>query len=59
MTNNALEMLSARAQLMEVIAPICDEFFCENFPASSDKYEELVLVLCDAVYRNLPSQTNS
>ena len=51
-----LEMLTSREQLMEDIDCICDEFFCEYFPSSADKYEELVRVLCDAVCKNLPSQ---
>ena len=59
MTKNSLEMLTSREQLMYDIDAICDEFFCENFPASTDKYEELVSVLCDAVCRNFPNQTNS
>ena len=53
--NNTLVILPAREQLMEDIDCICDEFFCENFPASSDKYEELVRVLCDSVCKNFPS----
>ena len=54
--NIDLEMLTAREQLMEDIDCICDEFFCEYFPASSDKYEELVRVLCDAVVKNFPTK---
>ena len=50
-----LEMLSQRELLMEDIDSICDGFFCENFPSSSDKYEELVTLLCDAVCKNFPS----
>ena len=50
-----LEMLSQREQLMEDIDSICDGFFCENFPASADKYEELVRQLCDAVCVNFPT----
>ena len=50
-----LEMLSQREQLMEDIDSICDGFFCENFPASKDQYEELVTLLCDAVCTNFPS----
>ena len=53
--SNLLEMLSAREQLIEDIDAICDEFFCENFPASTDKYEKLVRVLCDAVCKNFPA----
>ena len=53
--NPHLEMLMQREQLMEDIDSICDEFFCENFPASTDKYEELVRVLCDAVCKNFPA----
>ena len=49
-----LEMLSQREQLMEDIDSICDGFFCENFPASKDQYEELVTLLCDAVRTNFP-----
>ena len=52
--NPMLETLMQREQLMEDIDAICDEFFCENFPASTDKYEELVRVLCDAVCTNFP-----
>jgi len=56
MENNTLDMLMSREQLMEDIDAICDEFFCENFPASSDKYEELVRVLCDSVCKNFPTK---
>ncbi len=54
--NPNLEMLMQREQLMEDIDSICDEFFCENFPASTDKYEELVRVLCDSVCKNFPAK---
>ena len=54
--NAQLEMLTSREQLMEDIDAICDEFFCENFPSSSDKYEELVRVLCDSVCKNFPTK---
>ena len=54
--NTQLEMLTSREQLMEDIDAICDEFFCEYFPASSDKYEELVRVLCDSVCKNFPTK---
>ena len=50
-----LEMLSQRELLMEDIDSICDGFFCENFPASKDQYEELVSLLCDAVCTNFPA----
>ena len=50
-----LEMLSQRELLMEDIDSICDGFFCENFPASKDQYEELVTLLCDAVRTNFPT----
>ncbi len=53
--NNHFEMLSQRELLMEDIDSICDGFFCENFPSSNDKYEELVTLLCDAVCTNFPS----
>ena len=55
MMNSDLEMLTQREQLMEDIDSICDGFFCENFPASADKYEELVRQLCDAVCVNFPT----
>jgi hypothetical protein len=55
MTNNKLEMLSAREQLMEDIDAICDEFFCEHFPNSQEQFDDLVRVLCDAVCANFPS----
>ena len=54
--NTQLEMLTSREQLMEDIDAICDEFFCEYFPASTDKYEELVRVLCDSVCKNFPTK---
>ena len=54
--NNTLVMLPAREQLMEDIDAVCEEFFCEFFPASADKYEELVRVLCDKVCENFPAQ---
>lgn len=47
------DKVAIREQLMEDIDSICDEFFCENFSASADKYEELVRVLCDSVCKNL------
>ena len=50
-----LEMLTQRELLMEDIDSICDGFFCENFPASKDQYEELVSLLCDAVCTNFPA----
>jgi hypothetical protein len=53
--NSDLEMLSQRELLMEDIDSICDGFFCENFPASKDQYEELVALLCDAVCKNFPT----
>ena len=53
--NSDLEMLSQRELLMEDIDSICDGFFCENFPASKDQYEELVTLLCDAVRTNFPT----
>ena len=53
--NDMIEMLTSREQLMEDIDAICDEFFCEYFPSSSDKYEELVRVLCDSVCKNFPT----
>ena len=54
--NDMIEMLTSREQLMEDIDAICDEFFCEYFPSSSDKYEELVRVLCDSVCKNFPTK---
>ena len=52
MTNNNLEMLTAREQLMEDIDCIITDYFAEydvNYDA------ELVRILCDAVCRNFPS----
>ena len=52
MTNNNLEMLTAREQLMEDIDCIITDYFAEydvNYDA------ELVRILCDAVVRNFPS----
>ena len=56
--NDTLEMLSAREQLMEDIISIVSEgsasgHICEE---SSDMLQTM---LCDAVCRNFPNQTNS
>lgn len=59
MTNDKLEMLSAREQLMEDIDTICDEFFYDTRRVWGDEYDEeqqqLVKILCDAVCKNFPS----
>jgi len=52
MTDNKLEMLSAREQLMEDIDCIIEEYF-QEYGITNDP--ELVKVLCDAVCKNFPS----
>jgi len=52
MTDNNLEMLSAREQLMEDIDCIIEEYF-QEYGITNDP--ELVKVLCDAVCSNFPS----
>jgi len=52
MTDNKLEMLSAREQLMEDIDCIIEEYF-QEYGITNDP--ELVKVLCDAVCANFPS----
>ena len=52
MTNNNLEMLTAREQLMEDIDCIIDEYF-QEYGITNDP--ELVKVLCDAVIKNFPT----
>jgi hypothetical protein len=52
MTDNNLEMLSAREQLMEDIDCIIEEYF-QEYGITNDP--ELVKVLCDAVCANFPS----
>jgi hypothetical protein len=56
MTNTKLEMLSAREQLMEDIDCIIDGFFYDTWGEEyyTQDREELVKVLCDAVWKNLP-----
>lgn len=56
MTNNKLEMLSAREQLMSDIECIVESVFWDTwgdeYPATQN---ELIKTLCDAVCKNFPS----
>ena len=52
---NEFEVLTAREQLMTDIDAICDEFFCEHFPASGAQMDKLVAELCDTVVMNFPT----
>ena len=60
---NQLEMLTAREQLMEDIDSIVDDFFYANDDVYkhftngnlSAEVEDFVMLLCDAVCRNFPT----
>jgi len=52
MTDNQLEMLTAREQLMEDIDCIITDYFAE-YDVNYDG--ELVKILCDAVCKNFPT----
>ena len=58
--NDALEMLSAREQLMWDIDGIVDDFTfdlpIDDIHERSELAEELTRVLCDAVCRNFPTK---
>jgi predicted transcriptional regulator len=52
---NDLQMLTAREQLMEDIDAIVEEHsYYSNM--SSEKAEDLIRVLCDAVCKNFPTK---
>jgi hypothetical protein len=56
MTDNKLEMLSAREQLMSDIECIIEGFFWDTWGDEYvDAQNELVKVLCDSVCSNFPS----
>jgi hypothetical protein len=56
MTNDKLEMLTAREQLMEDIDCIIESFFWDTWGDEYDEeQQELVKILCDAVCKNFPS----
>ena len=56
MTNDKLEMLTAREQLMEDIYCIIESFFWDTWGDEYDEeQQELVKILCDAVCKNFPS----
>ena len=52
--NNQLEMLSQREQLMEDIDAIITSQYL-NDKINEDDMEDLILVLCDAVCTNFPT----
>jgi hypothetical protein len=56
MTDNKLEMLSAREQLMSDIECIIEGFFYDTWGDEyTEEQNELVKVLCDSVCSNFPS----
>ena len=55
---NNLKILTAREQLMKDIDAIVEEHSYYN-NMETDKAEDLIRVLCDAVRKNFPMEANS
>ena len=56
MTDNKLEMLSAREQLMSDIECIIESFFYDTWGDEyNEEQNELIKTLCDSVCANFPS----